>query len=161
MYGFLSNNVDGTPIFALASYTNAGAVDTEGIDLGLNVYYNNVVFDFTYSWFSFDVQELGVLNSPIIANAPEHKYAMGITYNGEKYTTSAKFRWVDSFEWEAGAFAGPVPTYAILNLSGSYDVNDNVTIGVNISNFLEDRHHESFGGDIIDRRALGYVTFNW
>ncbi len=161
LVAFLSNNVDGTPIFALASYTNAGAVDTEGIDIGLNVYHEDFVFDFTYSWFDFDVKQLGVLNSPIIPNAPEHKYAMGLTYNGDKYTASAKFRWVDGFEWEAGVFAGPVPTYSVLNLAGSYNINDNVTIGANISNFLEDDHWESFGGDIIERRALGYVTFTW
>ncbi len=161
LVAFLSNNVDGTPIFALASYTNAGAVDTEGIDIGLNVYHEDLVFDFTYSWFDFDVKQLGVLNSPIIPNAPEHKYAMGLTYNGDKYTASAKFRWVDGFEWEAGVFAGPVPTYSVLNLAGSYNINDNVTIGANISNFLEDDHWESFGGDIIERRALGYVTFTW
>ena len=161
LIAFLSNNVDGTPIFALASYTNAGAVDTEGVDIGLNVYHENFVFDFTYSWFNFNVKELGVLRSPIIPNAPKHKYAMGLTYNGDKYTASAKYRWVDSFEWEAGAFAGPVPTYSVLNLSGSYEVTENVSFGVNISNFLEDKHWESFGGDIIERRALGYVTVNW
>ena len=161
LVAFLSNNVDGTPIFALASYTNAGAVDTEGVDLGLNVYHEDFVFDFTYSWFNFNVKELGVLNSPIVPNAPKHKYAMGVTYNGDRYTASAKFRWVDSFEWEAGAFAGPVPSYSVLNLSGTYNVSDNITLGVNVSNFLEDAHWESFGGDIIERRALGYVTFNW
>ena len=161
LIAFLSNNVDGTPIFALASYTNAGAVDTEGFDVGLNVYHESFVFDFTYSWFNFDVKELGVLNSPIIPNAPKHKYAMGVTYNGEKYTASAKFRWVDGFEWEAGAFAGPVPSYSVLNLAGSYTVNEHLSFGVNISNFLEDAHWESFGGDIIDRRALGYVTVSW
>ncbi|MCP4201128.1 MAG: TonB-dependent receptor [bacterium] len=60
LIAFLSNNVDGTPIFALASYTNAGAVDTEGIDLGLNLYLSDDwVLDLTYSWFDFDVQEQG------------------------------------------------------------------------------------------------------
>ena len=54
-----------------------------------------------------------------------------------------------------------MPTYSVLNLAGTYNINDNVTIGANISNFLEDTHWESFGGDIIERRALGYVTFNW
>ncbi len=161
LIAFLSNNVDGTPIFALASYTNAGAVDTEGIDLGLNVYFGDLVFDFTYSWFDFEVKELGVLNSPIVPNAPENKYAFGFTYNGDKYSASAKFRWVEGFDWEAGAFAGAVPTYSVLNLAGNYEITDNVTIGANISNFLEDTHWESFGGDIIERRALGYVTFNW
>ena len=50
VFPFLTNNVDGTPIFALASYTQAGQVDTQGIDLGLNFYVNeNWVIDFSYS----------------------------------------------------------------------------------------------------------------
>ena len=162
LIAFLSNNVDGTPIFALASYTNAGAVDTQGIDLGLNLYLNSeLVLDFTYSWFDFDVQELGVLNSPIIPNAPENKFAAGITYNGDRWGGSLKYRWVDDFEWEAGAFAGPVPSYSVVNLSGNYNLNERVTLGLNVSNLLEDEHWESFGGDIIERRALGYVAFKW
>ena len=162
LIAFLSNNVDGSPIFALASYTNAGAVDTQGLDFGLNVYLTNEwVFDFTYSWFDFDVKELGVLNSPIIPNAPENKFAAGIAYNGSKWGGSLKYRWVDDFEWEAGAFAGPVPSYSVVNLSGNYNINDNVTVGLNVSNLLEDEHWESFGGDILERRALGYVTFDW
>ena len=162
LFAFLSNNVDGTPIFALASYTNAGAVDTQGIDIGLNLFLeNDWVVDFTYSWFDFDVQELGVLNSPIISNAPENKYAVGFSKNGDRFGGSVKFRWVDTFEWEAGAFAGTVPSYSVLNLSGNYKVNDKVTVGLNVSNFLEDDHWESFGGDIIERRALGYVSLTW
>ncbi len=162
LFAFLSNNVDGSPILALASYTNAGAVDTQGIDLGVNVYLtNDWVLDFTYSWFDFDVKELGVLDSPIIPNAPENKFALGLAYNGTKWGGSVKYRWVDDFEWEAGAFAGPVPSYSVVNLSGTYNVNDNIGVGLNVSNLLEDKHWESFGGDILERRALGYVTFNW
>ncbi len=162
LIAFLSNNVDGSPLFALASYTNAGAVDTQGLDFGLNVYLTNEwVFDFTYSWFDFDVKELGVLNSPIIPNAPENKFAAGITYNGAKWGGSLKYRWVDDFAWEAGAFAGPVPSYSVVNLSGNYNINDNITVGLNVSNLTEEKHWESFGGDILQRRALGYITFDW
>ncbi len=162
LFAFLSNNVDGTPIFALASYTNAGAVDTQGIDLGLNYYISpEWVLDFTYSWFDFDVKELGVLNSPIIPNAPENKYAAGISYNGARAGGSLKYRYVEAFPWEAGAFAGPVPSYSVVNLNGSYNINERVTIGLNVSNVFEDKHWESFGGDILERRALGYVAFSW
>ncbi|MCP4201127.1 MAG: hypothetical protein GY769_04255, partial [bacterium] len=59
-------------------------------------------------------------------NAPENKYAAGITYNGAKFGGSLKWRHVDGFDWEAGAFAGPVPTYSVFNLAGSYNFNDNV-----------------------------------
>ena len=77
LYAFLSNNVDGTPILALASYTNAGQVDTEGIDLGLNYYITpEWLFDFSYSWFDFEVTEFGNARpEDLFPNAPENKFS--------------------------------------------------------------------------------------
>lgn len=162
LIAFLSRNVDGTPIFALASYTNAGAVDTQGIDIGLNVYFSpKWIFDFTYSWFDFDIQEAGVSASDLLPNAPENKFSFGLGYRGEKFGGSLKFRWVDDFLWAAGAFQGPIDSYEVVNLDGYYVINDRVEIGLNVSNLLDNEHYESFGGDILERRALVNVAFRW
>ena len=162
VFPFLSNNVDGTPIFALVSYTNAGAVDTQGIDLGLTVQANqNWSYELTYSWFDFKISQPGVSAGDLEANAPENKLSAGVSYRGDKVGGALRFRWVDDFNWAAGSFQGPVESYSVVNLSGDYQVNDQVTIGVNVSNLLDDEHYESFGGDLLGRRALGYVRFNW
>ncbi len=162
VFPFLSNNVDGTPIFALVSYTNAGAVDTQGIDFGLSVYATpQWLLDFTYSWFDFDITELGFGGDELVANAPENKLAAGISYRGDKVTGSLRFRWVDDFAWNAGAFQGLVQSYEVVNLSGDYAVNEKTSVGLNISNAFDDEHHESFGGDLVGRRALGYVRLTW
>lgn len=162
-YAFLSNNVDGTPIFALASYANAGNVDTQGVDLGLNIYASsNWLFDFSYSWFDFTINDTGgFAASNLVPNAPENKASFGLSYNGLRSGVSLKGRWVDDFEWAAGAFAGPVPSYETFSLAGHFDASDNVTVGVNVSNLFDDEHYQSFGGDLLARRALGYVRFGW
>jgi len=162
LIAFLSNNVDGTPIFALASYTNAGAVDTQGIDIGLNYYITpQWQFDFSYSWFDFEIKEASAGSDVLLPNAAENRFSLGITYSGPQWGGAAKFRWVDDFDWAAGAFAGPVESYSVVNLSGYYDINENITVGANISNAFDDEHYESFGGDLLNRRALGYVTFRF
>ncbi|MDH3744808.1 MAG: TonB-dependent receptor [Acidobacteriota bacterium] len=162
LIAFLSNNVDGTPIFALASYTNAGAVDTEGIDFGVTVQANrNWGWDLSYSWFDFEIIEAGVSANDLEPNAPEGKFAAGINYRGEKAGGSLSVRGVDGFNWAAGAFQGRVPSYEVVNLSADYLANDQVTVGLNISNLLDDDHYESFGGDLVGRRGIGYVRFNW
>ena len=162
LIAFLSNNLDGTPIFALASYTNAGQVDTEGVDIGLNYYINkNWVFDFSYSWFDFEVVEAGLSANDLLPNAPEHKFSTGITYNGENYGVGLKYRWVDDFDWAAGFFVGPVESYDIVDLNANYDVNDRVGLSLAVSNLLDNEHYQIFGGDIITRRAIGTVTFRW
>lgn len=162
VFAFLSNNVDGAPIFALASYTNAGAVDTQGVDIGLNYYVTpEWQLDFSYSWFDFSTTEEGVTPGDLESNAPENKLSAGVSYRGSKLSSSLRFRWVEEFNWAAGSFQGPVPSYNVVNLSGDYAVSERFTIGVNVSNLLDDEHYESFGGDLIGRRALGYVRFNW
>jgi len=77
-----------------------------------------------------------------------------VTYRNDRLTASLKGRWVDDFAWAAGAFIGPVDSYTTFSLAGSYEVND-------VSNLLDDDHYQSFGGDTLERRALGYVTLNW
>ncbi len=163
LFPFLSNNVDGSPIFALVSYTNAGSVDTEGIDLGLNYYITpEWLFDFSYSWFDFEITDLaGARESELLPNAPENKYSAGITYNAANWGFSVKYRWTEGFLWAAGSFNGAVEDYDLVNLNAHYQVNDRVRLGLNVSNLFDDEHYQSFGGDLLGRRALGSVTFNW
>src|SRR6185436_1536147 len=63
----LSNNLDGTPIL--------GAVDTQGVDLGLNWAINsswNV--NAAYSWFDFDIQDSQPgLDRLLLPNSPKNK----------------------------------------------------------------------------------------
>ena len=163
LFAFLSNNDDGRPVFALASYTNAGQVDTEGIDLGFNYYLTQQwLLDFSYSYFDFELVDLGNVNQQLTPNTPENKFSLGITYTGDRWGFAVKYRWVEDFYWEAGSsFAGPVPEYEVVNVNGNFNINDRVSLAVNVSNALDDEHYESFGGDLVGRRALGTVTFRF
>jgi outer membrane receptor for ferrienterochelin and colicins len=161
LFALLSNLPNGQPIIALASYTNFGEVDTEGIDVGLNYYFTNSwLFDFSYSWFDFEVKQQ-FIGDQLLPNAPENKFATGLTYTGSRFGGAVKYRWTDDFRWAAGIFAGEVQSYDTVDLSLSYDVNDNWQVGVDVSNLLDDEHYQAFGGDLLSRRALGYMTFSW
>lgn len=163
LFAFLSNNDDGRPVFALASYTNAGQVDTEGIDLGFNYYLTqDWLLEFSYSWFDFEIVDLGNITQQLTPNTPENKFSVGLTYTADKWGFAVKYRWVEDFFWEAGSsFAGPVPEYEVVNVNGNYNFNERFSLGINVSNALDDEHYESFGGDLVARRALGTVTFRF
>ena len=153
-------SINGQPTLVL-SYANAGAVDTEGIDLALNYYVSSQwTVDFSYSWFDFEVKEQA-LGDQLLPNSPENKWNAGLTYNGSKLGASVKYRWVDDFRWAAGVFVGDVPSYDLVDLSANYRLNDYFAFGVDISNLFDDEHFQTFGGDLLARRALGHVTFNW
>jgi outer membrane receptor protein involved in Fe transport len=153
-------DIGGRPALVL-SYTNAGVVDTEGIDVAFNWYVNNNwTFDASYSWFDFEVKEQ-VLGDQLLPNAPENKYTLGVTFSTNRFGASAKYRWVDDFRWATGVFVGDVPSYDVVDLSARFDATERITVGVDVSHALDDEHYQIFGGDLLSRRALGYVSFSW
>lgn len=153
-------NINGTPAFVL-SYTNAGKVDTRGVDLGMNYYLTNAwLLDASYSWFDFEVEQQQ-LGDELLPNAPEHKASVGLAYRTQKWGASAAYRWVDDFYWAAGVFKGPVESYSIVNLGANYNITDNIEIGTTISNALDEEAWQTWGGDLVGRRALAYLNFLW
>ena len=162
-FALLSNNLDGTQILAAASYTNFGAVDTQGIDLGLNVYLaNRWTLSFAYSWFDFEFQDSAAgLDRLLLPNSPENKVTGGLSYAAERYDWAVNMRWVDDFRWVVGPFQGEIPSYTTVDLVANFDLGEHWTLGLNVANALDEEHWEAFGGDIVGRRALGTVAFRW
>jgi outer membrane receptor for ferrienterochelin and colicins len=151
---------NGQPALVL-SYANSGVVDTQGVDVAFNYYVSNRwVADFSYSWFDFEVKEQNERDQ-LLPNAPETKFSAGLAFTGDRLSTSLKYRWVDDFPWAAGIFVGEVPSYDLIDLSVGFRFTDNWEVGVDVSNLLDEEHFQSFGGDLISRRALGHVSFSW
>ncbi len=152
--------VGGSPAIVV-SYANAGSAESEGIDLGLN-WYVTPQWNLTanYSWFDFEVisQQIG---DKLLPNAPENQYSLGVTYVGDNFDIGVTGRFVESFDWAAGVFQGPIPSYEVFNLTANYRLSEAWALGVNISNMFDDEHYEAFGGDLLGRRALGTVKFSW
>jgi outer membrane receptor for ferrienterochelin and colicins len=161
LFALLSNLPNGQPIIALASYTNFGEVDTQGVDVGLNYYFTDKwLFDFSYSWFDFEVKQQ-FQGDRLLPNAPENKFALGLTYTGSRFGASVKYRWTDAFPWAAGIFAGNVPSYSVVDLGATYDITNHWQVGLDVSNLLDEEHWQSFGGDLLGRRALAHVSYSW
>lgn len=159
---FLSNDpTTGAPILVPVSYINFGEAEASGAELGLNYYISDEwVFDLAYAWFDFDVAQQ-LLADPVLPNTAENKFALGISYIGERFDASVKYRYTDSFDWNAGVFRGPVPSYDLVNLTANYHFADNWMIGVDVSNLLDNEDYQSFGGDLVGRRALARIGFSW
>jgi outer membrane receptor protein involved in Fe transport len=154
--------VNGAPALVL-SYTNAGEVDTQGGEIAVNYYVtNNVLVDFNYSLFDFDVKEgTQAVGDRLLPNAPEQKFNAGLAWRGAKLDAKVAYRWVEEFDWAAGIFVGTVPQYEVVNLSANYRISKMFGIGLDVSNALDNEHWESFGGDLMSRRALGSLSVNW
>lgn len=152
--------VGGRPALVF-SYTNAGEVETQGGEIALNYYLtNNWIIDANYSHFDFDVKS-AQLGDRLLPNAPEQKYNLGVGWRSSRFDAKVSYRWVEEFDWAAGIFVGTVPEYDVVNASANVRLTDMFGVGVDISNVFDDEHYEAFGGDILGRRALAFVTVNW
>lgn len=162
LFAIMSNCIDdGSAIFVGASYTNAGKANAHGIEFDLKYFLSkhwNV--DFNYTWFDFEVKE-ELIGDKILANTPEHRINMGIAYISDWFDLSLRYRWVDDFSWAAGIFAGDVKSYNLIDLTSNLQFGDGFSLGVNISNLLNKKHYQSFGGDILHRRAVASVCYRW
>jgi len=153
-------NVNGKPALVF-SYANAGVVDTQGIDVAINYYATDrMLMDLNYSWFDFTVKSKNV-NDQLLPNGPGNKASGGLSYRGDEWNASAKVRWVEDFPWAAGVFVGDVPSYTLVDLGVTYKLSNNWQIGLDVNNLLDKQHFESFGGDLLRRRALGHVSYSW
>ena len=162
-FAILSNNLDGSPIFTAVSYTNFGEVDTQGIDLGINHYFNDHwSASFAYSWFDFEIKDpSATFASQLLPNSPEGKASGGVNYRSGKFDGGISARWVDDFRWAVGPFQGMVQSYTTIDLNANFTIDENWSAGINVANATDDDHYEAFGGDLLARRALGHVTFSW
>jgi iron complex outermembrane receptor protein len=111
----------------------------------------------------------------LLPNSPGNKASLGVSYAKNRWAGSLAGRWVDGFRWSAGVFAGDVPTecdpvgcqegefgdYTTIDLNLSYAVNNLMRIGLNVANLRDTVHRQTFGGDLLSRRALLNVTFAW
>ena len=86
---------------------------------------------------------------------------MRFSYAGARFGFSAGYRWADDYRWVSGPFRGEVPAFGVLDLGASFEINRHLALGLSVTNATDERHWESFGGDLLARRALGSVTFRW
>jgi outer membrane receptor protein involved in Fe transport len=157
----MSNSLDdGSPIFAVGSWTNTGKVNTQGLEISLKYFFNKFLSAyFNYSWFDFKVLEEFLGDST--PNTPQHRINFGASYITDRFDISMRFRWVDDFLWAGGLFKGMVKFYSLVNLTSNFYFGNGFAVGVNISNLLNNKHYQLFGGDILRRNAVAAISYRW
>jgi outer membrane receptor protein involved in Fe transport len=156
----LSNDASGAPIIALLSFVNFGSATTTGVELGAT-YVLPAGWRAQGSYTGFHSSVSDVSESPLLPNTPGHQFSIGMSYERDRISGLGRYRWADGFPWLAGTYVGPVPSYGVVDLNGSYRLTSHITVGADVANLLDNSHYEAFGGDLLGRRALGHVTYSW
>ena len=167
----LANDLNGDPVVVGRTYTNVGVVDTQGVDFGMQYFITPIMnVQVNYSYFDFKIVDAGPglegivdtkIEEVLLPNTPPHKASVAYSINKKKWNAGVAARWVHEFRWSTGVYVGDVPSYSTADLWGSYAFNDLIRVGVNVANVTNSIHRQTFGGDLISRRALGYVNFTW
>jgi iron complex outermembrane receptor protein len=149
---------------AVWSYKNVGRVNEYGYEVAANYYVTDeIIVDANYSYFQFEIDKKTVSAADaeqIQPNSPRWKSNAGITYQSKNnYDVALKIKYVPSYHWSAGVYAGDILAYSLVSLSGSYQFSSNLSMTLNISNLLNRKHYEIFGGSILGRRGTLGVTY--
>ncbi len=160
LYAVMSNDPSGSPLFAARSYTNFGKVDAEGAELGFSYFFEDWELFVNYSWFDYTIKEQ-LAGSELYPNSPENRVSAGFTFTRPTFDVSVRGRWVDSFVWSAGLFTGEVPSYEVVDLNANYRFAERWQLGLYVSNAIDNDHFETFGGDMLRRRAIAYMGYHW
>ncbi len=137
-----------------------GKVTHYGAELGASVFADaNWSFGGSYSWLSdnYFERETGEPRD-ISLNAPRHKFGGWLRYDRKEHGVSGqvRFRYVDGFPIISGLGNDDLPSYALVDLAGSYrlPITPNVHVALSIQNLLDNRHREFIGVPEIGRLVL-------
>lgn len=67
-------------------------------------------------------------------------------------------RFVGSYDWNTGVFAGPGRSRQTIDANASYRINNYVPVDVIATNLLDQKRYQLWGGSVIGRRGLGGLT---
>jgi outer membrane receptor protein involved in Fe transport len=151
---------DGSPYVPLISFGSFGEVDTTGVELNLVTAFGHWRVEGGLSWFDYEVATAAAEN-PVAPNRADVQTALGVGWVGERLDAHAGWRWSDGFDYLSGIFAGPVPAYSVVDLAATWRFDQHWSAGLTVANALDDEHYETFGGDLLGRRALAHATIAW
>ena len=96
----------------MLSYTNAGKVTEQGIELGVGYQFTpEIRGDVSFTGFDFDVDEASSrAGDQLVPNTPSKKATFSVSYaGGQGFDGNVTVRLVDGYPWAAGVFQGYVP----------------------------------------------------
>ena len=144
------------------SYAQAGEVEEKGIEIGFGYGFTpEFRVDATYTYFDFDIEDPGLAaaGQSIVPNTPRHKGNIAFTYTGfQGFDASLSAKFVEKHEWNAGVFAGRIPANQMVDVNLGYRINNNLRPFAAVSNLLDKRRFQLYGGSVIGRRILVGAT---
>ena len=150
------------PTAIIMTYRNFGEINLNGLDVNV-AYFPSDQWSLTgnYSYVDKTLFEKVDGIADIALNAPGNKFKVGTSYafGQPQLTLGAQWRYVGAFRQESGVFVGDVDSYQLLDLNASclLPFGDNLRLGVDVSNALDNKHRTFIGAPEIGRLVFGQL----
>ena len=150
------------PTAVMLGYRNFGEISLNGLDVNL-AYFPSDQWSLTGSYSYVDETLFEKVDgiADIALNAPGNKFKVGTSYTfgQQQLTLGAQWRYVGAFRQESGVFIGDVDAYSLLDVNASYllPFGDNLRLGVDVSNALDNKHRTFIGAPEIGRLVFGQL----
>jgi outer membrane receptor protein involved in Fe transport len=155
----LVSRPDGSPA-VVQSFVNAGEAVVSGADLGIRVrLMQGWQSTLAYSLLDFAPRREAP-GDVLVANAPDHRVAVTLAYAGPTLRGALGWRWQPEFEWSAAGARGIVPAISDVELALSRRLGAAWELGLRVTNLLDRERYETFGGDVLRRRAVLSVAYS-
>lgn len=158
----LTRQEDGSTAIVV-SYTNAGKVNQQGIDIGLGMQLNDEFrIDGTFSWFDFKVKDQ-LAGDKLLPNTPDRKATLTLAYDGAHngFDASISGRFTAAYDWAAGVFSGIIPASQSWNANVGYQITPRYRVFAVGTNVFDQKRYQLYGGSVIGRRLLAGLTLTY
>ncbi|MDP3766793.1 MAG: TonB-dependent receptor, partial [Dehalococcoidia bacterium] len=140
------------------SFTNASRVIAQGVEIGGSFPLTPLLrVDGSVTYFHSEVREVK-LGDRLVSNTPRWKGTLGFRYDDQRLDLSATWRYVEGYDWAAGNFVGPVGASSTLDAACGYRISRRLRGHALVTNLLDQRRYQFFGGAVIGRQALFGMT---
>jgi outer membrane receptor protein involved in Fe transport len=148
------------------TYLNLGPIRQKGVELSLDQRFNTSISTFAnYSWQG-DPQVLDDPNpypTAEIALPPTHRFNIGGTYTGRRFTGSLVVNYTDKGFWTDvlnSPYHGFTDAFTMVNGSVGMKVTDRVTTTLKSTNLFNRQIQQHVFGDIMGRTVIAEVRFD-
>ncbi|NJL27755.1 MAG: TonB-dependent receptor [Thermoanaerobaculia bacterium] len=148
---------------SLFSYRNIGKLENQGVELGID-YRPSAAWKFSLNGSYQEDPEVTGIPEDQTNHPPNTRFNLGAIYNGERFFANANLNYADEAFWTDvldSRFWGFTDSYTQVNLGLGYRFNDKVTVSLNGSNIFDERVQQHIFGDIIERKIVAQVQFDF
>jgi outer membrane receptor protein involved in Fe transport len=142
------------------SYTNAARAESYGAELGAGVSLGGGFgLDANYTLSLFDVDRTSLIpGSGLPTRTPKHKGNFALLYAGGRFDARASFRFTGSFDWGGSLLTGRVPSSQTVDLRAGVQAGPRLRVHALVTNLLDQKRFQIYGGSVIGRQVLAGMT---